>query len=318
MATSRRERLYAQDTFEPRAAFNKAIVAWPRNTQKFSEHKPAAAFEPVREVLDKKLGDLLKVQSTRNAHKELLSSLTNILLTIDLSAHLGGRLQGELINSTGFRTALSQGSAKNNGENFVNAIVYSLAILLSKQDKILVDKGVPPLIRRSLEIFRKVPLTSLAEPLKINVPIECDFAIFSRDNPLDAIVISAKTRLKEVFHVGTMWKILFDMIGDEYCERKWGLVSRGSLNEMLYCFATADMIPTGGTNTQGPDVERDFPRNLIAMDASFFDYVFVSKSNISHVSTSLQASSPREALFHELGCIVDLIEQKFSIRLDKI
>jgi hypothetical protein len=51
------------------------------------------------------------------------------------------------------------------------------------------------------------------------------------------------------------------------------------------------------------------------MDASFFDYVFVSKTGISHVSNTLKLSGIREALFHELGCLIDMTEQKFGITL---
>jgi len=68
--------------------------------------------------------------------------------------------------------------------------------------------------------------------------------------------------------------------------------------------------------SQGPDVERESPRNLIAMDASFFDYVLVSKKGIVHVSESINLSSTKEALFHELGCLVDLVEQKYNILIN--
>src|SRR6185503_15231338 len=113
----------------------------------------------------------------------------------------------------------------------------------------------------------------------------------------NAIVVSAKTRLKEIFHVGTMWKLLFDMLDDDYCLDKWGLSGPTGEIKMRYVFATADNIPAGGKQTQGPDVERAEVRNLIAMDASFFDYVFVSKSGIDHVSPTLNVSLGREALF---------------------
>ena len=141
-------------------------------------------------------------------------------------------------------------------------------------------------------------------------------SIFLRSDPSKVILISAKTRLKEVFHIGTMWKLLFDTLDDPHCLAKWGLArdSNISVSDMLYVFATADMVKEGGTNSQGPDVDRIKPRNLIAMDASFFDYVFVSKSGIPHVENTIDLTD-RGALFHELGCIVDLIEKKFTIDL---
>lgn len=206
-----------------------------------------------------------------------------------------------------------ESSDKNNGENFVNAIVYALAHLLSHQDEVLVDKGAPPALKRALKLTRIVKLKGCPKPLALDIPIECDFCVFARSNPLNAIIVSAKTRLKEVFHVGTMWKLIFDMIGDAHCEKKWGSVHTEQLKKALYCFATADMIPPGGERTQGPDIERDDPRNLIKMDASFFDYVFVSKPNIGHVARTLDIGAGREALFHELGCIVNLVQQKFAL-----
>jgi hypothetical protein len=218
------------------------------------------------------------------------------------------------VNVGGFRTTLSQGVAKNVGENFVNIIVYALADLLSHQDTILIDKGVPPALRKAITLRRKVTLkTGVRE---IHIPIESDASIFSRTDPRSAILISAKTRLKEVFHIGTMWKILFDVLGDDNCQRKWGLHRDSSepVSNMLYVFATADMVSSEGRKTQGPDVERTEPRNLIAMDASFFDYVFVSKVGIAHVDNQLSIGQ-RGALFHELGCIIDLVEQKFEVKL---
>lgn len=300
-------------TKHPAAGFNGLILSWLRDEIRVREHSPAAAFSPVRELFDVEIAELLRTLPTRAAHRELLSRLTPMLLDVDISGHLSGRLIKDLINETGFRTALSQGQAKNNGENFVNAIVYSLAELLSHQDRILVDKGTPPGLRDALTLTRKIELAPGTK--QIHIPIECDFAIFDRADPTNAIVISAKTRLKEVFHVGTMWKLLFDMVGDAYCEHKWGLEAAGDRSRIEYCFATADMIPPKGNKTQGPDVEREAPRNLIAMDASFFDYVFVSKFGISHVAKRLEYGGAREALFHELGCLLELIEQKFGLVL---
>jgi hypothetical protein len=224
---------------------------------------------------------------------------------------LAQRLSAAPINEGGFRTALSQGFAKNAGENFINVIVYALADLLQGQDEVLVDKGTPRPLRDLLTLRR-----SFVDPhgatREITIPIESDLAVWRRSNPAEALIVSAKTRLKEIFHVGTMWKIFFDMLDDDYCLEKWGLEGPGTDLEMRYVFATADNIPSGGTHTQGPDVERDDVRNLIAMDASFFDYVFVSKSGIDHVASELDLDAGREALFHELGCLIQLVEQQFD------
>ena len=301
------------DSFSP--GFNRLIVSWLRNESLVREHQPAKAFEPVRKAYDVLLQALVASGNTPvDAHRAALTSLTPLLLGVDISKFLSGRLDPSLINVSGFRTALAQGSAKNNGENFVNVMVYALGMLLSNQDEVLIDKGAPPKLREALTLVRSVKLANRTDELKL--PIECDFSIFSRTNPLKAIVINAKTRLKEVFHVATMWKLLFDSIGDSHCAAKWGLKSSANPADVTYCFATADMIPKEGKKTQGPDVERAYPRNLIAMDASFFHYVFVSKPDISHVAKTLAfGANKKEALFHELGCLIDLIMQKFSIKL---
>jgi hypothetical protein len=244
----------------------------------------------------------------------MLSSLTDLLFGDDISATLAARLSQERINQQGVRSALAQGFVKNTGENFINVIVYALADLLSGQDDVLVDKGLPVPVRPFITTKRS--FTGADGTIReISIPIECDIAIWHRQRPAEAIIVSAKTRLKEVFHIGTMWKLLYDMLGDDYCRTKWGLAGPTEKPDMLYVFATADMVRPTGTRTQGPDVERDTVRNLIAMDASFFDYVFVSKAKIAHVSETLDLRKGREALFHELGCLVSLISQRFQIPL---
>lgn len=298
---------------DPCAEFNKTILNWLGSELQIREHKTPAAFEGARNAYDKAVKVALEAGlSRRDAHREVLSTMTELLFGYDLAKELEGRLNPGLVNETGFRTTLSQGVAKNVGENFVNLMVYALADLLQGQDEILIDKGLPPALKKALTLKRTVPLKTGEKELRI--PIEGDLAIFSRSQPLNAIVISAKTRLKEVFHIGTMWKLLFDTLGDQHCLDKWGLNSAVDMKdaEILYVFATADMVREGGRNSQGPDVERDEPRNLIAMDASFFDYVFVSKTGIPHVGDSIDPSE-RGALFHELGCLIDLTEKKFGI-----
>jgi hypothetical protein len=234
-----------------------------------------------------------------------------MMLGVNLGKGLSSRLTSEKITKGGFRTTLSQGQAKNSGENFVNLIVYALACLLSENDDVLVDKGLPASLHDALTLTRTISLKG--KKLDVRIPIEGDLSIFSRSDPMDAIVISAKTRLKEVFHVGTMWAIFFRMLQEPELLRRWGLsrVSSESVLRICYAFATADMVPPGGRKTQGGDVERNDVRNLIKMDASFFDYVFVSKPNISHVARILKMDSVREGLFHELGCLIDLVAQKF-------
>jgi hypothetical protein len=315
LSTTRRVTRLYEANGTPSANFNVAIKEWLDCTRTVRGHQPPAAFEGVRKAY---CAAVEAAQQSgldqRNANRLALSNMTTMLLGHDLSAELQARLSSTPFNPGGFRNTLAQGVAKNIGENFVNTIVFALANLLASQDQVLVDKGLPPKLRTALTLRRKVPLKTGDK--EIHIPIEGDAAIFSRNDPLDAIVISAKTRLKEVFHIGTMWKLLFDMLGDDYCKEKWGLEQEGDddLSKVRYVFATADMVAKGGATTQGGDVERTTPRNLIAMDASFFDYVFVSKSGIAHVENKITLGT-RGALFHELGCLIDLIEQKFGITL---
>ena len=279
------------------------------------EHSRPAVFDQLRGAYDQALHALTKSGlKVAEGHAQLLSSLTDLLFGDDISATLAARLSQERINQQGVRSALAQGFVKNTGENFINVIVYALADLLSGQDNVLVDKGLPLPVRPFLTTKRSF-VGADGGMRVIDIPIECDIAIWHRDRPSEAIVVSAKTRLKEVFHIGTMWKLLYDMLGDDYCRSKWGLDGPTEKPDMLYVFATADMVRPTGTRTQGPDVERDAVRNLIAMDASFFDYVFVSKAKIAHVASTLDLGAGREALFHELGCLVSLISQRFGITL---
>jgi hypothetical protein len=346
---------------EPAPDFNKKVLGWMDGSIAISGRRKPAAFETLRMAYDRELSTILSVAGGKlkrsQAHRVLQSSLTNLMLGSDISKEIGERLSSLSINPDGFRSTLGQGVAKNTGENFINIIVYAIADFLQGQDEVLVVKGMPPELQVSLTLLK--PFQSPGGKRQLfKLPIEGDLCIFARSNPHNAIVLSGKTRLKEVFHIGTMWKILFDMLDDGYCLKKWGLervespieaeaalsarvelastaegefwleeppaevepttkaiasAGAASTKEILYVFATADMIPPGGAKTQGPDVERDAPRNLIAADASFFDYVFVSKTGIPHVSRTVDYPGPREALFHELGCLFDLIEQKFGV-----
>lgn len=310
----RTTRLYSPDGI-PCTNFNRQIKEWLECTRRVQGHKRPAAFDGIRNAYCAGIETATQSgQSRRNAHRLALSNLTTLLFGHDLSTELRARLSAAPVNEGGFRTTLAQGVAKNIGENFVNVIVYALADLLVEHDDVLVDKGLPPSIRPALTLKRTVPLKTGDK--EILIPIEGDATVFSRRDPANAIVISAKTRLKEVFHIGTMWKMLFDTLDDNYCKEKWGLeqARNEDVGNVLYVFATADMVAPGGRRTQGPDVERAQPRNLIAMDASFFDYVFVSKMGIAHVENAITLGT-RGALFHELGCLIYLIEQKFRINL---
>jgi hypothetical protein len=313
MADKAKTRLYGLDGV-PCPDFNARIKEWLESKQNIQGHAKPAAFDGVRERYNKAVAAAQATGLSRpNAHRVALSNLTPMLLGHDLAAELRVRLSGATVNPSGFRTTLSQGVAKNVGENFVNLIVYALADLLASQDHILVDKGMPPALRKALTLKRVVPLKTGDQ--EIHITIETDAAVFSREDCLNAIIISAKTRLKEVFHIGTMWKMLFDVVGDKWCRDKWGLTREANddVKNILYVFATADMVAKGGKRTQGGDVERKAPRNLIAMDASFFAYVFVSKTGIAHVENKLELGT-RGALFHELGSLIDLIGQKFKIK----
>lgn len=309
----------------PCTNFNHLIAGWLDGSVDVKEHSKPAAFESLRIAYCSALNKLIEEKglSRWDANRTLLSNLTDLMFGVDITEEIGSRLTSEQINIKGFRSALAQGFAKNTGENFTNIIVYALADALSFQDEVVVDKGLSPILRKSMEM-KKNFATPNGPNREITVKIEGDFCVFSRTNQENAIVISAKTRLKEIFHIAVMWKLFLDMLEDEYCRNKWGLqlankgktiFDESELRNILYVFATADMISKDGTKTQGCDVEREEVRNLIAMDAAFLDYVFVSKGKekASHISSVLNLQTAREALFHELGCLLDLISQKFGL-----
>jgi hypothetical protein len=296
----------------PCPRFNRHVKAWLRGEIPVREHKPPAAFAGLLTHYDAKAKALRLADphaTTLQVHRRMLSMLTEIMNGCDLTGELTSRLPDARINAGGGRSTLSQGLMKNSGENFVNAIVYALADCLQEQDEVLVDKGLPPPLRSKMTMVREFVGTK--ERRELELVVESDFCIFARSNPLNAIVCNAKTRLKEVFHIGTMWKLFFDMLDDDHCQKKWGLRAVGDTSQMHYVFATADNIREGGTNSQGPDLKPEGVRNLLALDASFFDYVFVSKTGLGYVSTSLANADERETLFHELGCITDLMLLKY-------
>lgn len=296
--------------------FNRHILEWLKGDIQIDEHDPPAAFEGVRQAYDDLLKTVLieiekKGLQRWDGHKYILSHLTDLMFGVDILTPLSSRLSGVSINSGGFRSPLAQGSAKNMGENFVNAIVYTLADALIGQDEILVDKNLPPILKPLLRL-EKIFIDSSGKSEILRLPVEGDMCIFSRRDPTKAIIISAKTRLKEVFHVGTMWALFFEMLKDPYCQQKWNLKSSLTEADMHYVFATSDSIKANTENSQGPDLKPTGVRNLIKADASFFNYVFVSKNDLPYVSTTLNMKNGREALFHELGCLLDLIEQKYA------
>lgn len=321
-------RLYSESDGIPCQDFNSKIISWLTSAERVVGRAVPKAFGDLHAHYDlvhmrnmlkcplpnTPLAQVLSGPKSRawQVHRMMLSDLTTLMTGMSFA---NPAVEKTLINAGGIRTLSSQSAHKNTGENFTNAIVYALANALRYQDDVLVDKRMPPELRKSLTLKR--PFECQKGVLRdLTILIEVDLCIFSRKNPLNAILVSAKTRMKEVWHIVTMWKLFFDMIGDECCYTKWGLTGPAeSLDEMLYVGATADMISTKGTNTQGADVERDKEvRNLIGVDASFLDYTFVSKANIPHVADTLEYPGEREALFHELGCLLDLVAQKFGIQ----
>ena len=48
------------------------------------------------------------------------------------------------------------------------------------------------------------------------------------------------------------------------------------------------------------------------------EYVFVSKRGIPHLASTLSLGQRREAMFHELGCLLDLVQQKFNVDIPHI
>lgn len=307
MARQPRISLYESD--QPRTDFNTLVVDWLAGRIQLREHQPAKAFGGARALLDAAIdSSLADGRDLAGAARKALSGLTTYMFAQSLNDALG-YLSEDMINEGGFRSARSQGFAKNWGENFVNSIVYVLARAYEHHPQVIVAKGTPRPLRPRLESTRLVPLHGSREAISIG--IESDLCVFRRDDPERCVIVNAKTRLKEVFHIGTMWALLFDIMTDPVLRNRFGVVADNPLDrrKARYVFATADSVNSAGERTQGCDVEREAPRNLIKMDALFFDYVFVSKEGIGHVARELNPRRTREAVFHELGCIIELIDQ---------
>src|SRR5438874_991534 len=116
----KRTRLYGLQGI-PRPDFNLVIKGWLDCELNLREHSRPAAFEGVREAYVSAVTAAMEGGlSLRDAHRAALSGLTAMLFGHDLAAELRGRLSGDTVNPAGFRTTLSQGVAKNVGENFVN------------------------------------------------------------------------------------------------------------------------------------------------------------------------------------------------------
>jgi len=127
-------------------SFNKSVIRWLRGEVQISNHSQPIAFRPyiyAYEDLKRKLNE----SRGKPPQREILNHLTDILLSVDLKKELSKRLSDE--TGSGFRSALSQGLAKNMGENFVDLIVYNLAEGLGNSG-IVVDKGVPPLLKKEM------------------------------------------------------------------------------------------------------------------------------------------------------------------------
>ncbi len=165
-----RVRLYDANG-EPNSEFNKRVWGWLDSSIEVKEHQRPAQFEQLRAAYDEAHSALLATGlDPTGAHSKLLSELTELIQGQDLSKALSSRLSAAPINETGFRTALSQGFAKNAGENFINVIVYALAQIFGDQDRILVDKGTPPPLRELLTL-RRVFQTSDGDQRDIVIPI---------------------------------------------------------------------------------------------------------------------------------------------------
>jgi hypothetical protein len=133
MAKAKTQKLYNEG--KPASDFNLMVKAWLDGLISIREHKSPAAFEGIRAAYNLAIALEIDLGLDRKAaHITALSNMTKLLFEHDLTGELRSRLVGDLINTTGFRTTLAQGFAKNVGENFVNLIVYALSELLKDND----------------------------------------------------------------------------------------------------------------------------------------------------------------------------------------
>ncbi len=215
----------------------------------------------------------------------------------DITPELAKKHSQETANG-GVRTSLSQSVVKNIGEHFVNLIVYGLADLLKYQDEILVVKGCPAPLRSMLTVTRQV--STLTVEKQLTVPIEVDMAIFRRSDPTDAILVNAKINFKTA-KLSVNERKNFDALRSSS--------AGGVASNMLYVFATADT---------GSELDRQKIRNDTEIIGSYFDYSFVAKTDNEHVASNLAYGGRKESLFHELGCLMDLIQQKFKLEIPTV
>jgi len=165
-------------TNEPCPNFNYYVAEWLDDTLRLKEHKPAKAFAPLRSAYNALFETTRQVPENQSLsewqiHRKLLSTLTNIMLKTDIRSVLT-HLSAENINIGGFRSALSQGMAKNTGENLANIIVYVLAKMLAHQDEVLVDKGSALPLRPHLTLYRTFQGAKTGEE-ELDLPIEGDY-----------------------------------------------------------------------------------------------------------------------------------------------
>ena len=99
---------------EPATGINQSVLNWLSGTLTVREHSPTAAFDGLRGAYVKGRDALIATGlSRREAHMTMLSTLTDLMLGLDLRADLAARLDAATLNEGGFRTALSQGMAQN-------------------------------------------------------------------------------------------------------------------------------------------------------------------------------------------------------------
>src|SRR5262245_16360991 len=97
MATTPRERLYKDGI--PADGFNSRVLGWLRGERDLVDHATPKAFGTTRLAYDEALKLAMKGGLSRiDAHREVLSNLTALLLGVDLTGELAKRLPSGLIH----------------------------------------------------------------------------------------------------------------------------------------------------------------------------------------------------------------------------
>lgn len=156
--------------------------------------------------------------------------------------------------------------------------------------------------RGAAEPVRKFLRLGLTAPdgSDLTLPVEADITIL-RPSDMTAVVLSAKTTLKERLHIAVMWRLVLEAAKDPGWSARLGIKPVPDievLRRLRYCFVTADLGERGDLLS---------PRNLIKADASLFDCFFAARDDLPHLERVIGVDG-RKAIFYRLSAIYEYLQ----------